>query len=504
MDEKLAFFDYLTRIGFKEIEAGFPAASQTEFDFIRRLIEENRVPQDVTIQILTQCREDIIRRSFEALSGARRAIVHFYNSTSAVQREVVFKKSRDEIKKIATGGASLIKKLAREYGEDRFLFEYSPESFSATEADFAAEVCNAVAEVIAPAPDKKLIINLPSTVETATANVYADQIEYMTRHINGRESVVISLHAHNDRGGGVAGTELALMAGADRVEGTLFGNGERTGNADIVTLALNMYTQGVNPGLDFSNIDETVEMYRTYTKMPVHPRHPYAGELVYTAFSGSHQDAISKAMALRAGKPGGEPWDVPYLPIDPKDVGRSYEPIIKFNSQSGKGGVAYILKTCYGLDLPPELKRRFGQIAGEAADKRGAVLSPEEIFGLFGGEYIRKKPIALLYYLIEKAGERWRVSARLRKSHSEETVSGEGDGVIEAFANSVKAFTRVDFEITDYHQDATETGTKANAITYAAVTAPGGASVYGAGISGDVMESAMQAVLSAVNGLCAQ
>jgi 2-isopropylmalate synthase len=385
LEKKIEFFKFLVSLGFKEIEIGFPAASDTEFIFTRALIEQGLIPDDVTIQVLTQSREHIIKKTFEALDGAKKSIVHLYNSTSTLQRDVVFNKNKDEIKEIALFGARMIVDLAKQFGRGNYIFEYSPESFTGTELGYAAEVCNAVIEVFEPSPDKKVIINLPATVEMSTPNVYADQIEYMCNNLINRENVIVSLHAHNDRGTAVAATELALMAGADRVEGTIFGNGERTGNADILSIALNLYSQGVDPNLDFSNMDEVVRMYEDATNLAVHPRHPYAGELVYTAFSGSHQDAIKKGMQRVSGQ---QHWEVPYLPVDPKDFGRSYGPIIRINSQSGKGGVSYILEQNNGIIMPKAMQADFGRIITDISDSTDKELLPEEIYNIFRKTYV--------------------------------------------------------------------------------------------------------------------
>ena len=413
LDEKLDFFELLVEIGFKEIEIGFPAASQTEFEFLRKLIDENRIPEDVTIQVLTQAREHIIRRTFEAVKGAKNAVIHLYNSTSYAQREQVFKKSKEEVLKIAVEGAKLLKQLTEEDGGN-YRFEYSPESFTGTEVDYALKVCNAVLDVWQPTADNKVIINLPVTVEMSMPHVYASQIEYMCKHMNYRENVVVSLHPHNDRGCGVADTEMGILAGADRIEGTLFGNGERTGNVDIVTLAMNMYAMGVDPELDFSNMPHIVEVYEACTRMKVGMRQPYAGQLVFAAFSGSHQDAIAKGMHWREEKDPGH-WTVPYLPIDPTDVGRNYDAdVIRINSQSGKGGIGYILETQYGLNLPAKMREAMGYAAKAVSDHSHKELHPEEIFSLF------KKTFENVVepYRVDEVHFRDRKSTRLNSSHS--------------------------------------------------------------------------------------
>jgi len=497
LEQKLEFFTFLTKVGFKTIEVGFPAASDTEFEFTRKLIDDKLVPDGVAIQVLTQSREHIIARTFEALEGAKKAIVHLYNSTSTLQRDVVFRKSKDEIKALAVSGAEQVLALAEQHGRERFLFEYSPESFTGTELDYALEVCNAVLDVWKPSAQYPVIINLPSTVEMATPNVYADQIEYICRHIKYREHVVISLHAHNDRGTGVAATELAVMAGADRVEGTLFGNGERTGNADILTLALNLFSQGIDPELDFTDIDKVVEIYERMTKLDVHPRHPYAGYLVFTAFSGSHQDAIKKGIdALPADK---AQWEVPYLPIDPMDVGRSYAPIIRINSQSGKGGVAYILETFFGLRLPKDMQPDFSKIVTAVSDTSHKELLPEELYQLFRAEYVNlEAPLSLLGYA-EKANGMTAVTSTLTVRGEEKQITGEGEGIIDAFAHSLQNALGIRFEIVDYSEHSMEYGQKSRAITYVCIKDDAGRKVFGAGLSSSISKSSLKAVVSAVN-----
>jgi 2-isopropylmalate synthase len=420
--------------------------------------------------------------------------VHLYNSTSALQREVVFNKSKEEIKALAVSGARIFMRFADEMGRERFIFEYSPESFSQTEPDYAVEVCNAVIEVWRDMP---VIINLPFTVETATPNVYADMIEYVSERLLDRDRITVSLHAHNDRGTAVAATELSLLAGADRVEGTLFGNGERTGNADIVTLAMNLYMQGIDPGLDFSRMDEAIEIYERSTALSVHPRHPYAGALVYTAFSGSHQDAIRKGMARMAERPG--VWEVPYLPIDPKDVGRSYDPIIRINSQSGRGGVAYILESRYGVMLPKPMQKDFGPAVTAVSDARGAELQPEEIYELFKETYINiTSPVELANYSETREGDTSRLKAVIKIEGNEKTVSGEGNGVVDAFCRALTAETGVAFEITNYSEHSLEYGSKSRAITYMEI-AVGDKTYFGAGVSGNIITSSLRAVVSALN-----
>ena len=503
LEQKLEFFVYLTKLGFKTIEVGFPAASDTEFAFTRKLIDESIVPDGVAIQVLTQSREHIIARTFEALAGAKKAIVHLYNSTSVLQRDVVFRKSKDEIKEIAITGAKQILALAEEHGRERFLFEYSPESFTGTELDYALEVCNAVLDVWQPTAEYPVIINLPSTVEMSTPNVYADQIEYMCRRIKYRENVVISLHAHNDRGTGVAATELALMAGADRVEGTLFGNGERTGNADILNLAMNLFSQGIDPELDFTKIDEIVEIYERMTKLDVHPRHPYAGYLVFTAFSGSHQDAIKKGMdALPADK---AQWEVPYLPIDPMDVGRSYAPIIRINSQSGKGGMAYILQTYYGIYVPKEMQPDFGKVVTAVSDANHKELLPEELYELFMKEYVNiESPVNLVGYAEkteDNADSKTVVTSTLSVRGGEKQVEGEGNGIIDGFARSLESALGIRFEVVSYNEHSLEYGSKSRAITYVCIQNEDGKKFFGAGVSSSISKSSLKAVVSAVNKL---
>ena len=489
LEEKLAFFKYLVEIGFKEIEVGFPAASDSEFQFIRTLIEDNLIPDDVIIQVLTQARDEIISRSFESLKGVRKAVVHLYNSTSPLQRDVVFNKSKDEIKALAVTGAEILNKLADEYGRERFIFEYSPESYSQTEPEYALEVCNAVLKCW---EGREVIINLPFTVESATPNVHADMIEYMCRNLHNREKITVSLHAHNDRGTAVAATELCLMAGADRVEGTLFGNGERTGNADLITLAMNLYAQGIDPGLNFSNIDRAIQVYKDYTNLPVHPRHPYAGDLVFTAFSGSHQDAIRKGMARM--KSGDGSWRVPYLPIDPMDVGRNYDPIIRFNSQSGSSSAAYILETYHDITIPKAMQRDFGPTVISESDKKSAELSPEDIYELFKRTYINiDTPVELL----EWSGQ----YGTIKINGQEKTIKGTGDGVIEAFCQALMKAADVHFDIKHYSQHALESGREARAITYAGLTTDGKKVIFGAGISRSITTSSLKAVVSAFNRL---
>ena len=497
LNQKINFFKYLVKIGFKEIEVGFPAASDTEYTFCRTLIEQNLIPEDVTIQVLTQSREHIIRKTFEALEGVHKAVVHLYNSTSTLQRDVVFNKSKEEIKELAVSGAELVDRLADEYGKDRFIFEYSPESFSGTELDYAVEISDAVFDVWKPTADKKVILNLPNTVEMATPNVYADQVEYVYRNLKNRENVIISIHPHNDRGCAVAATELGIMAGADRVEGTLFGNGERTGNADIMVVALNMFSQGIDPKLDFSNINECIDIYEASTGLDVHPRHPYAGDLVYTAFSGSHQDAIKKGMAKMIEHP--DRWEVPYLPIDPLDVGRNYDPIIRINSQSGKGGVAYILETHYGLHIPKIMQQDFGPKVTQASVDMDKELTHEEIYNLFMENYYIKEPLSVIYYTEESSDDHVNLNARVNYRGNEMSLKGTGNGIVDAFCKAIMDEFNINFEISDYSQHALAYGNKSKAITYVQIFDCKKQPHFAVGISSNTAKSSIRAIASAIN-----
>lgn len=499
MPQKLEFFKYLVKVGFKEIEVGFPMSNEGERQFIRTLIEKKMIPDDVTIQVLTLSREDSIRTTFETLKGAKRATVHMYNATSPLFREVVFRNSKEQTIALAVSGAETIKKLADEYsarGGEHFNFEYSPECFSQTEPDFAVEVCNAV---ISTWDNRDIIINLPFTVESHTPNVHADMIEYVCGKLKNRDKITVSLHAHNDRGTAVAATELCLLAGADRVEGTLFGNGERTGNADIVTLAMNLYAQGIDPRLDFSDINEAVALYNEVTCLPVHPRHPYSGEFVFTAFSGTHQDAIRKGMALR--KPD-DFWEIPYLPVDPKDVGRDYTEIIRVTSLSGGSGAAYILETNNGIHLPKPLQRDFGPIFAEVSNKNSAELSPEEIFELFSATYVNvEKP----YKFVSKRDfiqdfEKCSFACLMERDGEEKLIQGRGHGVIDAFCAALDKTYGLKFEIGHYSQHSLDIGegAKARAITYVGISI-GGKTFFGVGVSRSTTNSALKAVVSAVN-----
>ncbi|MCD8037387.1 MAG: 2-isopropylmalate synthase [Clostridiales bacterium] len=505
LEEKIEFFDFLVKTGFKEIEIGFPAASDTEFEFTRYLIENNKIPDDVTIQVLTQSRPHIIRRTFEALRGAKRAIVHLYNSTSTLQRDVVFNASMEEITEIAERGAMLFLEEAAKQPETEFVFQYSPESFTGTEMPFAVDICNAVIDIWQPTPDKKVIINLPSTVEMATANIYADQIEYCCRNLNRRDSLIISLHAHNDRGLAVAETELAIMAGAQRVEGTLFGNGERTGNTDIMNVAMNLFTQGIDPELDFSNIDEAVELYEKVTRMTVNARHPYAGRLVYTAFSGSHQDAIRKGMEKMKEHP--DRWEVPYLHIDPMDVGRTYDPIVRINSQSGKGGVAFVLEQNFGLYLPKAFQQDFSIVITKLSDISHSDLEPQQIFDEFEKEYIDLiEPIKLLSYKEAATGDEDEVAVESRITYNgeEKTIVGKGNGILDAFCHSASRYTGKEFEIVNYSEHSMEYGTKSRAISYIQIRTSDGRDYFGAGTSSNISKSSLRAVVSAINKMLAE
>jgi 2-isopropylmalate synthase len=499
---KLDMFDTLVQMGFKEIEVGFPSASQTDFDFLRTLVEEQRIPDDVIVQVLTQSREHLIERTFESLEGVKRAIVHLYNSTSTVQRRVVFGLDRAGIVDIAVTGAELIKKLAAQATGIEIAHQYSPESFTGTELDFAVEICEAVADVLEPTPERRLIVNLPSTVEMATPNIYADQIEWFCRHVKNRESLVVSIHPHNDRGTAVAAAELAVMAGAERVEGTLFGNGERTGNVDVITLAMNLVSQGVDPELDVSDIDRLREVAEHCNQLPVHPRHPYAGELVYTAFSGSHQDAIKKGMSAM-GKSNTGLWEVPYLPIDPKDVGRSYEAIIRVNSQSGKGGVAYIMQQDYQLDLPRALQVEFSRRVQQVTDATGQEIRGEGLWSLFDSEYLS---LAGPYELVEHwtvpdthASELRRMTATIRESGSERTINGKGNGPIAAFVHALRSGCGVEVRVQDYHEHAIGNGADATAIAYVELTVADGEPLFGVGRHPNITIASLRAVLCGLN-----
>ncbi len=509
VDEKVAMFQLLVSIGFKEIEVGFPSASATEYAFVRRLIEGKLIPDDVTIQVLTQSREHLIRKTYEAIRGAKHAIVHLYNSTSTLQRDVVFRKNREEIKNIAIEGTALVRRLKEESGNAGIRFEYSPESFTGTELDYALDVCHAVMDTWGASSNDKIILNLPSTVEMSQPNIYADRIEWFCRNIKDRDAVLISVHAHNDRGTAVATAELAVMAGADRVEGALFGNGERCGNMDIVIMALNLFTQGVDPELDFSDLPRIREVYRRCTRMDIHSRHPYAGDLVYTAFSGSHQDAISKGMKAQPSSQGGL-WAVPYLPIDPQDVGCTYEAIVRINSQSGKGGVAYVLEKDYGIQIPKWMQPDFAEAVQAVADTTGAELTPEQIHDLFHAEYVKlREPFAL-----KKCQIRWddedperndeestSISCIVQAMKGDHIFEAQGNGPLDAF---VKGFVRVsglDFSIDEFAEHAIGRSAGALAVAYIKIGCADGRISFGAGIDSNISLASIKATVSALNRL---
>ena len=499
MDEstKVEFFKLLVELGFKEIEVGFPAASDTEFSFLRTLIVQNLIPDDVTIQVLTQAREHIIKRTFEALKGVKKAIVHVYNSTSRAQREQVFKKDKKAIKKIATDGARLLKQLAEQSGGN-YRFEYSPESFTGTEPEYALEVVNAVLDIWQPSPDRKAVVNLPATVENATPHVYAQQVEYMHKHLKYRDAVVLSLHPHNDRGCGVAAAEMGLLAGADRIEGTLFGNGERTGNVDVITLAMNMFSQGVNPELNLGNMPYVSAMYKNFTGMPVSPRQPYAGDLVFAAFSGSHQDAIAKGMDMRSKE---DKWTVPYLPIDPKDVGREYDSdVIRINSQSGKGGVGYILKTVYGIDMPPKMKEAMGYAAKAVSDREHKELKPDELYTVFEDGFIRNRTVFDVTECHFRQVNGIEATVNFYSAGKESTVKANGNGRLDAVSNAIKKAFGIEYTVTGYEQHAMTDSSSAKAISYVGVESDG-VVYWGAGIDDDIIKSGYKALVSAINNL---
>ena len=498
---KRRMFDMLVKIGFKEIEVGFPAASQTDFDFVREIIEERLIPDDVTVQVLTQARPDLIARTYESLVGARRAIVHVYNSTSVAQRRVVFRLDRAGIVDIAVRGATEVREHAERNRGTEWVFQYSPESFTGTELDFAVEICDAVNAVWEPSRERKSILNLPATVEMATPNVYADQIEWFLRHIDKRDCVVLSVHPHNDRGTAVAAAELAVMAGAERIEGTLFGNGERTGNVDVVTLALNLYTQGVNPALNFSNINEAARCAEACNQLPIHPRHPYVGDLVFTAFSGSHQDAIKKGLSARFE---GDLWDVPYLPVDPSDLGRSYDSIIRVNSQSGKGGVAYLLERDYQLVMPRRLQIEFSQVVQTAADITGKELTSQELWDLFTREYLAPRP-PFVYRAHQLAAstdgaDSERLSLQVERDGRLETWLGQGSGPIDAMVAAVG----LPFDVLSYEEHSRGKGSAANAVSYIEITTRSRRTLFGAGMHPNIITASLLAILSAVNRAIAQ
>ncbi|WP_425484664.1 2-isopropylmalate synthase [Aureimonas mangrovi] len=503
-ERKARMFKLLVDMKFKEIEIGFPSASQTDFDFTRWAIENGEVPDDVSLQVLVQCRPELIERTFESVEGARRPIIHFYNSTSELQRRVVFAKDREGIKGIATDAAKMIVDRAEKAGGG-YRFQYSPESFTGTELEFSLEICNAVAEIVKPTPENRLILNLPATVEMSTPNIHADQIEWMSRNLDNRDAIILSLHPHNDRGTGIAATELGLMAGADRVEGTLFGNGERTGNVDVVTLALNMFTQGVDPELDVSDINRIKDVYEYCNQLPIGERHPYVGELVYTAFSGSHQDAINKGMKAKetANKPL---WEVPYLPIDPKDVGRSYEAIIRINSQSGKGGIAYVLQADYGLNLPRNLQVEFRETIQRITDEEGRELPAKRIYEEFLRTYVEQPQgrVAYVDHFTRSTADRASriLEATIRDQGTEATIEGRGSGSIESFIDALNRHLGLSMSIVDYSEHSLQRGSDARAITYMEIEHEGGR-VFGAGIDQNAVTSSLKAIVSAANRILA-
>lgn len=501
VEEKIEMFLLLVKLGFKEIEVGFPAASQIEFDFLRQLVDRNLIPEDVKIQVLVQCREHLIARTFEALQGIKTAIVHIYNSTSTLQREVVFEKSKEEIKEIALEGTRLVKKYAKDFA-GTIILEYSPESFTGTELDYALDICTTVLEEWKPTKDNKLILNLPATVEMTTPNVYADQIEWMHTHLKNRDNIILSVHPHNDRGTGIAATELALLAGADRVEGTLFGNGERTGNVDILTVAYNMFSQGINPELSLTCINDIIDVYERCTKIPVHVRHPYAGKLVFTAFSGSHQDAINKGVKALKEKQS-DIWEVPYLPIDPSDVGREYEPIVRINSQSGKGGVAFVMDTFFGYKLPKGMHKEFADVIQILSEQQGEV-APEQIMEQFSQAYLSlTSPYEFVKCEIADIGEA-DTHAKLYFNYKSETITSEadGNGPIDAVRHALRLSTGVDVKVLDYSEHALSEGSHAKAAAYIQVMDKESRSVtYGVGVSSNITRASIRALFSAINRL---
>ena len=494
-EKKVKMFELLCSLGFKEIEIGFPAASQTDYDFVRYLIEEKKIPNDVTIQVLTQSRQHIIEKTFESLIGIDKAIVHFYNSTSALQRKVVFDDDEEGIKKIAIDGALLIKELSKKYNKTNWRFEYSPESFTGTEVDFAAEVCNEVVNILKPCSDEKIIINLPATVEMSSPNVYGDQIEWMIRNLDNREDVIVSLHPHNDRGTAVGAAEIGVMAGADRVEGTLFGNGERTGNVDIVTLALNLLTQGVDPELELNNINHVIREVEYCNQLPVHPRHPYAGDLVFTAFSGSHQDAIKKGLSA-ISQSNNPHWEVPYLPIDPSDLGRTYEAVVRINSQSGKGGIAYILEKDHGVSLPRRLQISLSTKIQKVADETGKELLSHEIWDIFDKNFIQgpNKAELISFELNTSDGENDSIKVEAKLNQKKLEFSGSGNGPIDAMIQGINKKMGLNLSVTDYHQHSLGTGSDAKAVAYIEVS-DGNKTRWGVGIDENTIRASLRAIM---------
>ena len=506
VSEKIEFFNYLIKLGFKEIEIGFPAASQIEFDFLRQLVDRRLIPDDVVVQVLTQCREELVARTFESIQGCKQAIVHIYNSTSTLQRDVVFHMDRDQITNIAVEGTKMVKRYAADF-PGKIILEYSPESFTGTELDYALEICTAVQDEWGPTKENPMIINLPSTVEMNTPNVYADQIEWMNKHFKNRESIILSVHPHNDRGTGVASAELALLAGAERVEGTLFGNGERTGNVDIMTLAYNMFSQGINPALAIEHVNESIEIYERCCKIPIHPRHPYAGKLVFTAFSGSHQDAINKGVKAMKER-GSEIWQVPYLPIDPSDIGREYEPIVRINSQSGKGGVAFIMDTYFGFKLPKGMHKEFANVIQAVSEQQGEV-SPEQIMDKFREEYLNKKePIHFRRLRVDDlSGEKkspfdTKVTIVYTDHGEEKTFEAVGNGPIDAAKRGLQEELGIDIKILDYEEHALQSGSNSQAAAYIhLLDAESGSVTYGVGVSSNITRASVRAIFSAINRL---
>lgn len=506
VSEKIEFFNYLIKLGFKEIEIGFPAASQIEFDFLRQLVDRKMIPDDVVVQVLTQCREELLERTFESIEGCKQAIVHIYNSTSTLQRDVVFHMSREEITNIAVEGVKMVKRHAANF-PGKIILEYSPESFTGTELDYALEVCNAVQREWGPTKENPMIINLPSTVEMTTPNVFADRIEWMNKHLENREAIILSIHPHNDRGTGVATAELALLAGAQRVEGTLFGNGERTGNVDVLNIAYNMFSQGIDPQLAIEHVNESIEIYERCCKIPVHPRHPYAGKLVFTAFSGSHQDAINKGMKAMKER-GGEYWEVPYLPIDPADIGREYEPIVRINSQSGKGGVAFIMDTYFGFKLPKGMHREFADVIQRISEKQGEV-SPDQIMESFREEYLLKKePIHFRKLRVDDlSGETesefdTKVTVVYTNAGEEKTFEAVGNGPIDAVKRGLQEELEISIKILDYEEHALQSGSNSQAAAYIhLLDVETGRVTYGVGVSSNITRASVRAIFSAVNRL---
>ena len=506
VEEKIEMFNMLVQMGFKEIEIGFPAASQIEFDFLRQLVERRLIPDDVTVQVLTQCRDHLLKRTFESIQGIPKAVVHIYNSTSTLQRDVVFHMDREEIKQIAIDGVDMVKKYMKDY-DGKVILEYSPESFTGTEMDYALDICNAVQRAWGPTPDNKMIINLPSTVEMTTPNVFADQIEWMSKHLENRESIVLSVHPHNDRGTGVAAAELAMLAGADRVEGTLFGNGERTGNVDILTIAYNMFSQGIDPELEIGDIKKIAEVYERCTKMHIDPRHPYAGKLVFTAFSGSHQDAINKGMHVLMERKS-EIWQVPYLPIDPADIGREYEPIVRINSQSGKGGVAFVMDTYFGFKLPKGMHKEFANVIQKISEKQGEV-SPDQIMEQFREQYLdQKEPLHFRKLKVDDlSGETksqfdTRVTVLYTDHGVEKQFEAVGNGPIDAVQRGLQEETGVRIKVLDYEEHALQSGSNSQAAAYIhLLDSDDGSVTYGVGVSSNITRASVRAIFSAMNRL---